>query len=275
MAKQIIDMKDNITRASVKDQNMKVVIVRLDYSGVNDLNEVIKLFDKKFPKAFKSKRAVENREINLNFREVDFQTISDSLSIPINAIKRERFIRYEGINNCNCDVTLDMSQFYLCLTIKCNNNYDGITEYIAPLKGAIKIFKDKIPYFSPKRLGIRKVRVESNQNISYFSSIFEPFVFPKLMFNIGQDSLMKSEYLDAITDISTGLRSNIKREISVTKDKNDSPMYRTTLDIDTYYHEDALEKGNINNLLNFANEKEFILYKQCMTQTYLSSISRH
>ena len=267
-------MKQGFTRNNIKDTFMKVVIVRLDYAGVNNLNEVIKLFDKKFPKAFKRKNIVENREINVNFRETDFQSISDSLSTPVNAIKRERFVRYEGINDCQCDVTLDMSQFYLCLTIKCDNNYDGLTNYIAPLKGAIKIFKEKIPYFSPKRLGIRKVRVENNNNINHFSTIFEPFVFPKLVFNIGRDKLVKSDYLDVILDESSKLTANIKREIIVNKDKTGAPIYTTSLDIDAYYYEDALCYGNINELINSANTKEFELYKQCMTYDYLYSISR-
>ena len=34
-------MKQKFTRNNIKDTFMKVVIVRLDYAGVNDLNEVI------------------------------------------------------------------------------------------------------------------------------------------------------------------------------------------------------------------------------------------
>ena len=77
---------------------MKVVIVRLDFAGVNDVNELIKFFEKN-GKVFKKKNVMENREINISFREIDFESISESLSIPVEAIKSERFVRYEGLEH--------------------------------------------------------------------------------------------------------------------------------------------------------------------------------
>lgn len=266
--------KNIFSRQSIKDVNMQVVIVRLDFAGVSDSNDLVKLFDKKFPKSFRRRSVVENREININFRESDFKSISDSLSLPINAIKKERFVRYEGMENCSCDVCLDMSQFYLCLTIKCQNNYDGITNYVAPFKGAINLFIDKIPYFTPKRLGIRKVRVETKPSIDDFRSIFEPFVFPRPFYIDSKLSDKKSEYIDIIEEDLTGLRVNIRRELGLASDSNGGAIYSTSLDIDAYYHEEVLTKNKINEMINYANEREFEIYRDCMTYEYLDSISR-
>ena len=61
--------KSKFSRNNVHDTNMKVVIVRLDFAGVNDVNELIKAFEKK-GKIFKMKTVMENRGINVSFREV-------------------------------------------------------------------------------------------------------------------------------------------------------------------------------------------------------------
>ena len=39
--------KSIFERNKIHDTNMKVVIVRLDFAGVNDVNELIKFFEKK------------------------------------------------------------------------------------------------------------------------------------------------------------------------------------------------------------------------------------
>lgn len=263
--------KSIFARERIHDTNMKVVIVRLDFAGVNDINELIRIFEKS-GKVFKGKRVMENREINVSFRETDFKSISESLSIPIEVIKSERFVRYEGLDNCQCDVVLDISQFYLCLTIRCQKNYDGITNYVAPLKGAIKIFGEKVPYFKPKRLGIRKVRVEMKDEVSQLSKCYEPFVFMTPLYCISSPLIHKSEYFDVIEETDKSLRFNVRRELGLIMDKNNQKKYSTTLDIDAYYHEAALEKGKINDLITYANQREFEIYKECMTYSYLQSI---
>lgn len=263
--------KSIFERNKIHDTNMKVVIVRLDFAGVNDVNELIKFFEKN-GKVFWKKNVMENREINISFREIDFESISESLSIPVEAIKSERFVRYEGLDNCQCDVTFDISQFYLCLTIKCQGNYDGLTNYVAPFKGAIKIFCEKVPYFEPKRLGIRKVRVEVKDNIQNISDSFEPFVFKTPFFCISSPLIRKSEYLDVIEEVDKSLRFNIRREIGLVIDKDSNKKYSTTLDIDAYYHEDILENGKINDMINYANQREFEIYRECMSYSYLKSI---
>ena len=241
---------------------------------VNDVNELIKAFEKK-GKIFKMKTVMENRGINVSFREADFESISESLSIPVESIKHERFIRYEGLDNCRCDVTFDISQFYLCLTIKCKNNYDGLTNYVAPFKGAIKLFLEKIQYFEPKRLGIRKVRVETKANIRGVSEIFEPFVFSLPLYGIPSPLIRKSENFDVMEESSSALHFNIHRAIEYVTDKDNNEKYSTILDIDAYYHEDALHKGKINDMITYANLREFEIYKECMTESYLNSICRN
>ncbi len=264
--------KSLFSREKVHDKKMKVVIVRLDFAGINDLNDLIKVFERN-GKVFKKKKVMENREINVSFREKDFESISRSLSIPVEAIKNERFVRYEGIDSGMCDVSLDISQFYLCLTIKCEENYDGLTNYVAPFKGAIKFFTEKFDYFSPKRLGIRKVRVQKLKSLNELVNVYEPFVFMPPNYNIKNPLTKKSEYFDVIVEEEKALRFNIRRELGYMVDTTNTPIYTTTLDIDAYYHEEALNSGKVNDLINYANQREFEIYKECMSVDYLNFIS--
>ena len=50
--------KADIQRNQVHDAHMKLVIIRLDYSGVIDSSELIKIFDKRFPRAFQNRNYV-------------------------------------------------------------------------------------------------------------------------------------------------------------------------------------------------------------------------
>ncbi|MCQ2340633.1 MAG: hypothetical protein MJZ79_07665 [Paludibacteraceae bacterium] len=269
----MIEDKSIFSREKIHDINMRVVIVRLDFAGINDLNDLVKTFEKNFPKAFKHKCVMENREVNVSFREKDFESISKSLSLPIETIKSERFVRYEGIEGCMCDVSFDISQFYLCLTIKCHDNYDGLMSYVAPMKGAIKLFKEKFHYFVPKRLGIRKVRVQTKDIMHEFNEVFEPFVFGFPTFGLDNPISRKSEYFDILEDRANNLCFNIRREIGYVQNKDGENKYSTTLDIDAYYHEQALQNGKVNEMLTYANQMEFDIYKECMKFKYLSQIS--
>ena len=81
--------KAEIDRTKVHDKNMKIVIIRLDYAGVTDLLDLIKSFDQTI-KSFKQREEVYNNQLNLNIREEDIQTISKTLSIPVNIIRKCR-----------------------------------------------------------------------------------------------------------------------------------------------------------------------------------------
>ena len=131
--------KKGFTRNNIRDKFMNLVIMRLDFAGITDSKELIKIFDSKFPRTFKKRQEVYNRELNVTFRDSDLREISDSLSLPASVIQKEKLIRYSDMSGTGCDVTLDISQYFLCMTIKCKNNYDGLDKYIEVFKGTITL----------------------------------------------------------------------------------------------------------------------------------------
>lgn len=268
--------KERFERNRLHDTNMKTVIIRLDYAGVIDNQELVKIFDKRFPSAFRSRQEIHNSEFTINLRGDDLKDISDTLSVPVSVIQKERVYRYQGLKDVACEVTLDISQYYLCMTINCQNNYDGLDKYIECFKGAISVFAEKNSYFQPKRLGLRKIRVENKPRIEDFTSIFETFVFNIPGYSLASSLNLKTKYYDYIEcpDMNN-LRFNINRAINRLEKRSDqgiSYLYQSVLDIDAYYKSDTLNR--INELLNQANKEEFKVYKACMKETYLNSIYR-
>lgn len=262
--------KAGIQRNQVHDNHMKFVIVRLDYSGVTDSTELVKLFDKKFPKAFKDREYVITREISLALRKEDLVSISEAVSVPISVIEKEKIVRYRGLINVPGDVTLDISQFYICMTIKYNENYDGFNNYVEYFKGAITLFKEKVDYFSPRRLGIRKCRVENFTQLERLNAVFEPFVFNEPNLSIGKLGESLREYRSYLqNDNLNNIRTNIIRRFMPIAE-NGERRYNTILDIDVYYRDkDLLIGRDINNLIDEANQFEFEVYKMCMAENYL------
>ena len=265
--------KDNISRENVRDRKLKLVILRLDFAGVSDIQSLVKLFDNRFPKEFKSRTEIHNRQFNISFREEDLKEISDTLSLPVSVIKNEKVYAYKGMKNVVCDTTMEISQYYLGLTVKCNDNYDGLDSYVESFKGAISVFKDKIPYFAPKRFGIRKVRIQEMPTLFDFNDVFEDFVFKMPSFDVPNHTLLKNVNVSYIElPEANNLRINVRREMAKGTNGDGLDQYRAILDIDAYYKEDALSSGNINRMITEANEQAFIVYRSCMRESYLRSI---
>ena len=259
--------KVDIQRSQVHDTHMKYVILRIDYSGVTNSSKLVDLFDKRFPKAFRNRNWIAQREISVAFRQEDLQAISKAVSVPINVVDKEPLYRYSGFRQGQCEASLDISQFYMCMTINCDNNYDGLDNYLECFKGAVSIFKDKVDYFHPRRLGIRKCRVQDFDTIAAINNVFESFVFDEPNLQIGQTQSYR-EYRTSILDINQNkLNVNVLRKRFF---KTNDERYRTSLDIDVYCQDDQLlNDDNINQLVRVANDYEFDVYKMCMTNNYL------
>lgn len=261
-------------RTHVHDVMVKRIILRLDFAGVIDSNELVKVFDKNFPKSFKRRNLIINNELNVTLHQSDLDEIGKTLSIPVSVIQKSHVTRYIGLTKkVACDVTLDISQYYLCMLIECNNNYDGLDNYTEVFKGAITLFREKIQYFRPRRLGLRKIREQHATTKEDAKSPFEPFVFPENSFAINNYQLTKSEFIDCIMSNDERLKFNIHRRLEKMQSEDKNTIYVSLLDLDTYCDDEVELSKDLNELLRNANEKEFRMYESCMTRKYLESIS--
>lgn len=264
--------KEKFSRRQLHDTMMKQVIIRLDYSGITDLDDLVKKISD-IERNFSKRTVVYNNQMNVNLRPEDIESISQSLSIPVNVIRKDKLIRYSGFNRGNCDITLDVSQFFTCLTIYCDNNYDGLDNYIDVFVSSINKFREN-KFLDPKRLGLRKTRVQYMEEVVDINKTYEDSVFCLHFFNEAEKFLYK-KYFD--TTKQNDIQVNIIREINLVE-KDEKLQYQTSLDIDAYYQfneqepETIVSQKSIPKLLDLANNYEFEIYKRCMTQTYLNSI---
>ena len=265
--------KDEISREMVHDKKMKIIILRLDYIGVTDLIALISAFESVFSGSFSMRQEVYNNQLNVSLRAEDLNSISESLSVPVNVIRKEKLWRYSGLKDVMCKTSLDISQYYLCLTIMCEDNYDGLDIYMPYFERTVKAFKDNNRYFRPKRLGLRKNRVEKFEEYDNIASTFEKSVFCMDNFFSCCEKHIVKNYIDVVRNTcSNDLQVNINRKIEPVV-IDDKEIYKTALDIDAYYQsEEILNSLPIDQLLSNANNYEFEIYKSCMTQKYLNQI---
>ena len=91
--------KELYERNRLHDNQMKEIIIRLDYTGVRDGADLVRLFDKRFPKAFKRSQDIYNNEFTLSFRKEDLKDISESIKVPVSIIQKEKIVRYVGMKS--------------------------------------------------------------------------------------------------------------------------------------------------------------------------------
>ena len=269
-----ITSKVDIKREKVLDPCLRQIILRLDYAGVSDVVDLVKIFEKKFPSDFRSKDEVYSR--NYAIRKEDLREISETLSVPVKVIEDERIIRYSGLKNVNGNTTLDISRYFICMTIDIDPNvqYEGLSNYVDKFKGAITGFKENIIYFSPRRLGLRKIRVENLNSLEDANHTFESFVYPNPCFGLSQPTTNKVVYFNHLADNDhEHLRYNLRREFGMVQKPEGTPNgYQFILDIDAYYNDAVtLNSKKINDLITLANLQEFELYVACMTFDYLKT----
>ena len=258
--------KNEIRRENVHDTHMKSVLLRLDYSGVASLDELREVFDDTFPNAFNGRQMVSTRGVSVTLRKEDLNTISKAVSVPVSVIEKERVWQYKGMEGVNGEVTLCISQYYTYMMIQYKDNYDGLNAYLRYFLGAIAVFKNKIPYFCPQRLGIRKCRVQNFKSADEISHYFEPFVFYDTNLPIGDFAKTPREFRTCLSDDGQdNLRVIVYRRIMPTMFEKE-PIINTVLDIDAYYDDPRiLNKTSIDEIIKIVNEFEFYVYKLCMT----------
>ena len=207
----------------------------------------------------------------MSLTKKDLEEIGKTLSLPVSIIEKSQVIRYAQLKKpVNCNVTLDICQYYLCMVIESNSNYDGLDNYTEYFKGAISVFKEKIPYFRPKRLGLRKFRQEQKETLEQAKRSFEDFMFPSKPYGL-EYSPLRLEYIDCMLT-NENIKFNIHSMLRKVKDEENHDRFESLLDLDAYYDREDILAGDINALLEKANQKEFEVYKNCLTEDYLSSI---
>ena len=262
--------KNDYTRSNFRSSLLKQIIIRIDYSGLTDLNGFVRQLKSTdwLQTLFTGYRLLKTNNINF---EINPETVEKKL-VPIEINEAENIHRF---NDCSIqplqEVTMDISQNFICLTIKCNNNYDTIDAYIKSVKQTVEALQDYDSYINLNRIAIRKV---NGKDFSSIESVYQTFeVMKYLEKNIIQDvNPKKKRYTDSFLSKESNLKVNFTRALKCFKDDN-GDVIRFVLDIDCYADSFTLSDEKVvdaGNVLVNINEELFKLFKASVTENFLS-----
>jgi len=256
---------------------MRQVIMRLDFSGILDLKDIIDqiLHDETFRNMAPRLQEVYHNEMKVQLREDDLKVISKTLSIPINVIERTKILRFTGFQKSmglKNEVILDVSRFFLCLSVSCRGDYDGFDKYATIFIMALNLIKSNAN-FTPQRLGLRKNRVQNFDSIHDIFNVFQKSTFC-VMSDLELDCIAGKHYTDFYRfAVKRDLHIRNRREINIVRnEEQQKDIFQTILDIDCFYKGDFIETEDIQNLLTIANEEDFRVYKTSMNPNFIEQI---
>ena len=136
--------KSQYNRYSLEENQLKKVLIRIDYSGVTTIEKWVEVIKSSFIKDYFDKyfkRIHNNAKIDLSRIEDLPQSIpiSEIINEPIHTFTDSKFRDRED------KIQLDITGFYLALTIDCKK-YKNIDLYIEFISTLIKLLLDSDSY---------------------------------------------------------------------------------------------------------------------------------
>lgn len=278
-------MAKKYSRYTMRANMLKKVLIRIDYSGVTDINEWIKEFKANADLSShfcKYRKEVQNQA---SFNISNMEEIAQSRSIPLKAFQSEPLHRFseasfrgEGEEADREDkVVMEVTGLFMAFTIDCIN-YKNMDVYIDFLCKYIQAFISNDRFIDIQRIGIRKVGGDVFRNLDEFAETFETNIFATPDVKNLNGLLIDREYHDRIIKSDGTVKVNFSRRCRAIPADDGSVVYQALLDIDGYV-DDSIIQGNgykfpndfENVLKEKINEYLFDLYKLSVTEQYLSN----
>lgn len=243
---------------------LKQIIIRLDFESLTDLNDVIKKLKQQ---GFISDKLLGYRIIKSNRISLQMPpSVVEDIFIPVeryDVTDMHRF--YDSTIQPIQDVTLDITESYVCLSVNTNDEYDSIEPYIQLISQVASLIKSEDSYVQFCRIGIRKIDGED------FGSFHEGFdVFKPSQFKLGHefDHFIKTTHKAVLSDYF--IADSIKFNVSNSIEKFQNGRCRICLDMDSYIDKEcfqekpALKNSEIEEILNILNTKLYSLFEECV-----------
>lgn len=270
-----MNTKDTITREQLEKNMMKNVIFRLDFQGIINLEDILKGFQQNFKGKFKDMETTYHNHIDLQI--VNFEEISESLSIPVKELERQEIFQFSNNQFGNDTLTFNISKYFASLNVECVE-YKCIDEYLNFFSSFADFLIETCDFLKFKRIGLRKV---SGKIYLTPEAVFRDFEKKYLNFDFGNNfKPIRSQYLDFLQKNDHSPIVNYKRLLSTGMyfdvDQNKSvSAYQIQLDIDGYLQEDLLpekvNKGQIKGIFEDINVNHlFNLFKMSVTEEFLN-----
>lgn len=268
--------KSEFNRYSLKENQLKKVLIRIDYSGVTLIDKWVDEIKTSFIKKYFAqyfKRIHNNAQIDLS----NIEDIAESLSIPISELVREPIHSFtEGLfPNQENQVQLDITGFYTTLSIDCIH-YNNLDIYIDFITELITLLLQSDNFIQIKRVGIRKIGGAEFDTLEDIYNTYEKeTVFCQLVDKKGV-TIVSREYTDRFlkneevkvnyTRLCRNIRINGKDRIQVILDMDGYVDQFLIADKQYKFPEQLHEilSQQINDYL-------FELFKDSVTEKYLNN----
>lgn len=267
--------KSDYDRYSLQENQLKKILIRVDYSGVTQIENWVEniktsFIKNKFGNYFK--RINNNATLDLsNLTEIAKKQsipISEIIKEPVHTFTESKFSDREDI------VTLDITSLYFILSIECVR-YKSIDPYIELISQLIENLLSSDSFIQIKRIGIRKIGGHEFDTLEEVYQVYEKdIVFCNLIEN-DDINMINREYTDRFFKTKEQIKINYSRlcrNIKI-KDKN---KIQVILDMDGYIDDFIITKNNYkfpeetkNILADKINNYLFELFKSSVTLKYL------
>lgn len=269
--------KNNISRDDLKDNIMKMIIFRLDYQGMIDSTDFVKIFKDYFSKHFTEYS--KNVQSSIDLGITNLEDISNTLSIPISEIQRQDVHRFTGNKFGKDKLILDISVYNSVLQIECMD-YINLNPYIEFINQYISLLLDKNEYLSLKRFGLRKIGSNIYFDFHEIHKDFEVNIFKFEEQIDGNFKLFRNRIEEVLLQEEIELKVNFVRYLDTgfyfnPETSEEKKAYQVTLDLDAYLDEASLLKNNyqasLTKLIPEINNKYlFDLFKLSVTEYFLN-----
>lgn len=261
-------IKNEVRREDLKNNFLKNIIVRFDYTGIAEV-ELDGIISKVKP-IFKENGYNKLQEEYLT--EMDFQLqdpeIVEMEGLPIREIRKKKAYVF---SNEEKGLKCKLSTCFAFVTVQ-NQKYISFSEYSKTLINLIKVLKEEVEFLSCFRFGIRKVNQCIIRDISRLNQYFDKKLFG--VYGLERGNVLKLwESKDCFEEGQYNI--NLTRTV-VMGEYTDDVVYQVVFDSDIY----VVTEENINELLkdssriDVMNERLFVLYKEALTETFIEALGQ-
>lgn len=257
--------KEEIKRQQLKNNFLKRVIVRFDFTSIVNVQDVLN-------QIVAYLASIGNPFSSFDQMTAPKEDVSKDSSTDGGSITDDRPFIYR-FSDCQIeprqDVTLDYSRNFLCLDIRCDGKYTTIDTYIEIMTVLMSIIINCDNFVQLTRIGIRKIDGVNSIAPDEADNVFE-FFSQKLNWTVS-DKMQSRQYTDFMYCTDVAAYVNYSRIVRVLQGGD---FLRFTLDIDCYKDPSLLEKRpnieTIKQYLNLMNNKLFDLFIMGIKLEYLN-----
>ena len=261
------NMGKEIKREHLKNNFLKNIIVRYDYTGIAEV-ELDRIIAKVKP-IFREagyKKLIEEYATELDFDLQDPENIQEVL--PIKDKRKQKvyvFINEEKAIKCK------LSTRFALVTIQ-SGKYIAFSEYSETLIAVMKVIKDEVEFLDCARFGVRKVNQCIIKDIHKLNNYFKPDCFNIYGLEKGYSTKLY-ESKDCFSEGNYNINFN---RVVIQGEYLDEVAYQLILDSDIYITDENKISELFSNTAEIAtmNERLFELYKESLTEGFIVELGK-